>query len=85
MTASWSALRDAGIVRKSRLASPRARRVPNLEFSQIREQQPQFAFGILVMLVDGELQRLFQEGLRFVRPPLRQQKFPEENSCHHPV
>ena len=52
---------------------------------ELRHQRPQFPLGILVVLIDGELQRLLEQCFRLVATAELQLQFPEENPRHHPV
>ena len=53
--------------------------------SQVCQQRPQLAFRFLVLLFDGEAQRIFQHRPGFGLAAKLEQKFPEQDSRHHPV
>jgi len=52
---------------------------------ELSEQCAQLPLRVLVMLLNRELQGIFEQRFRVVAPPKLQQQFPEENSSHHPV
>jgi len=53
--------------------------------SEVREQRAELALGILVMLLEGEEQRLFEPRFRLGGAAELEQEFSQENSRHHPV
>lgn len=52
---------------------------------KLRQQCRELAFGVLVMLLDREAQRRFEQRLRFGAAAQLKEQFPEQDARHHPI